>query len=982
MEARGSEQGSRAASGLEDRRGFRPRSLLWPLSPLLYIFLALEDPWLPDAARAALGLAAVLILPGWLLHDLILPRPRVGPTARLARAFLLSVALVAVLGLAAWFCSGDAALGPVAPPGAAPPPFPGSLTSILWGLGGFLFLAGVASLLREAFGRHGRGPRLGGGKAAGGKAAGGKAAAGEAAAGEAAAGEATAGEAAVREAAAAGGPASPPPAPRPGPPREGEDPWQGILRRAYRLSEEQRRERRIAPRWATTMVLAVILAAAAVLCFHAGGHLGYRTDSPDHIGCLREMIERDRVLPRTAFHADGDGTTLDARKGFFHVALALVARLTGLDPLRLWQLLPGLLAPLALIVFHTLARRVLRSEGTALFATFLALVCFGEVQRGLLTRLAYGNAMGGVLAWGVIALALRFVRGDARPGVFWLLALGALGAAATHAFAAVQIGFSLGALIVALLCARGPRDRRTRRLAAACGAALLGMAGPTLWRVLYASGSANPIHTHRQGVIYLSERLFLISPAEWGAMLGAVGIAGVLLSFALWRRAREGEGVLYLATLSLAPMLILLNPVAVPLLEPLLGYLVARFALLVPYVLVLAYVAGWMGQALLDLHSARRVVKALLFYAAMVALLFPRFEAFARSHSSRSLEALERRSILQWREVMERLDQELPGPAVILSDPITGYCIPALTRHFTVTVLHQHGSPADTLALARLAGARDVLSPYIGTGEKARICRRFGVDYVFVNGDFAAPVDLFLCQAGRELAARQRSVLDEDDLLLRRLWDLGPDGALYAVRAENLDRLSGIVGPGEEPPASPSTEARSAALFVRAPPEQAIPVLPDTAAGLTLTAIALDTLRLAAGGELGATLYWRRVGAPGRFPAEVHLRLAAEVPAGRMWVERLSKLSRLLVERRTHRHYRHRSVHTPLDGQLGAENWPRDRYVVDQARIRVPERAARSSHLLKVRWMEASFLPNLPLRHLYSDEDAYEGVPAGMVEVY
>jgi hypothetical protein len=50
--------------------------------------------------------------------------------------------------------------------------------------------------------------------------------------------------------------------------------------------------------------------------------------------------------------------------------------------------------------------------------------------------------------------------------------------------------------------------------------------------------------------------------------------------------------------------------------------------------------------------------------------------------------------------------------------------------------------------------------------------------------------------------------------------------------------------------------------------------------------------------------------------------------------------------------------------------------------IDVPERVARSSYALKLQWMEETFLPNLPLTHFVSDDDAYEGAAVGVVEVY
>jgi len=974
--------------------GFNPWHLLWLLSPLFFLLLRGAQPWVPDIARAYLGLVGLVILPGWQWHQILLPRPRVGFAARVTRAFLLGVGWNALLGMAIWFAGGGAHLGPVTLPSPAAPGA-GRLVALLWAVplglvAGGLFLAARPWLAR-------RGARPGSGR-------GGAAASGSAAHRE--------GEArtdiygyAGRSAEAIGSV----PGPREGEPpasaaaqrarrgmraagvvvrsepdavRDGDDPWQRILRRAYELGEEQKRERVIAPRWAALIVLTMIVIVTALLAFHAGGNFGYATDSPDHIASIREMVECNRVLPRTVFHADGDGPTVDPRKGFFHVILAGLAMLTGISAPRLWMLSPGLLVPFALILFHTLARRVLRSEGTALFATFLAVICFGEVNRGLFARLAYGNYMGVVLSWGVLALALRYVLGDCRRGMLACLAVAALGAAATHAFSLVAILFSLGAFALGLLLVRGPRHQSLRRVLRALGAVLIGIAPITAWRLLFASGSANLIHTHRQGVVYLTDSLFIVSPFEWARFLGGVGFAGILLACFLFRRLRESDAVVYLVTLSFAPLLVLLNPWLTVWLEPHFGYLIARFALLVPFLLVLAYVAGWMSVGLLRIDSWRRVVTALGFYALMLLLLFPRLDAFARSYSTANLERLGERSILQWSDVLQRLDRELPAPAVVLSDPLTSYAIPALTRHRSVCVLHQHGSPADSLALERLAGSRDVLSPYIGTGEKARICRRFSVDYVLLNADFPRRRHLFFCSVGPAIAVRQARALEADRALLRTIWDLGDAGALYAVRAENLDLLSGIVKPGERTPAHPSTETRTHRILMRTLPADARPVLPDTIAGVTLAAIDIERPVVARGEQLGLTLFWRRVGEPPPFPLQTHLRMDARSPRDWLWTYRFSKLHRLLHERLEGQTYRLREEEVPLDGLFGCEHWPRDRYVVDRVEIPIPTYAVSGEYRLQVTWMEETFLPNLPLRHFLSDDDAYRGETVGLIEVY
>ncbi len=942
------------------------RHLPWLFSPLIYPLLSWSVPLLPEPLRATLAFLALVPLPGWLLHRLIVWHERVGLVADVARAFLLGVALISALGLAAWFSGGDTGLGAVPALDAEAPPFAGRLSSVVWGEALFLFAGALILMGRTWLERLRRteAARVEGRDSA------------------------VHGQGDVpRTAVQSSPPAAQAAAPAPSRLAEGLerprlDPWQRITHEAYRLGEEQQRERPLAPPWATVLVLGVIVVVASALAFYAGGNFGYTTDSPDHIACVREMVERDRILPRTTFYQDGDGASVDPRKGFFHVALAAVAQLSAVDATRLWMLLPGILAPFALIIFHSLARSVLRSEGAALFATFLAVICYGEVNRGMFARLAYGNFMGIVIAWGVVALALGYALGARGRVTLWLVGLGAFAGTATHAFAAVDLFFSLGAYLVAVLLVHGWRHRTLTRTAAALGAVFVGALPVLLWRLVFASGSLSPIHTHRQGALYLQGELFVMTPFDWMRYLGGLGLAGIVASFFLWKRARDDDGVLFLVTLSVAPLLVLLNPFVMPVLEPILGYLVSRFASLIPFLIVLAYVARRMGGNLLELHSVRRVLTALAFYALMVWLLFPHLEAFARSYASANLKAARGRSVLAWSDLMQQLDAQIAQPAVILSDPLTDYAVPALTRHYAVAVLHQHGSPSDSLAVPRLAACRDVLSPYLGTGEKARICKQFAVGYVLLNNSFNRSIQLFFCDVGPDLGRQQRRALESDPSLFARVADYGERGALYRVRQENLAALCGIVTPGQAVPAQRSTEMVAGRVLLRTLPTDAIPVLPDTVAGITLTAVSLDRDRVARGDSLGMTLYWRRVGAPRLFPTTTQLHLETEAPRGPLWSTRLSKVHRWWIERRHGVRYRLRQPAVPLDGAFGIEHWPRDRYIVDRQQVRVPARCAVGTYAVKIGWMEQSFLPNVPLRHYLSDRDAYEGETVATVEVY
>ncbi len=981
------------------RRRISPLNLMWLASPLAYPALYLSAPLLPETIRVLLGAPLLYLLPGWVLHLLVLPRSTIGLAARLTRAFGLSVFIFSAVALVGWFFGGDVGLGPVPDPGTSPFVL-GRLSTLIWALAGVVFVLALLLLVRdlrnarsvrrreaeeravaastlpgfEISGADERGPGTARGKPTGARSGGEP---------EGNAPDAASAGAASMGAASAGA----------------DDPTQAdlflaqqqvnpvmqrIMREAYRLGDQHKKDHPVAPRWATLLVLGVLVASASALGFYAGGMFGFDTDALDHVSSLREMVERDRILPRTTFYIDGDGAAVDARKGFFHVLFAVQAVLCHTSVLHLWDLLPGLLMPLALVVFHSFARRLLRSEGSALFATFLAFVFFGEINRGTFLRLGYGSQMGFVLAWATLAGSLEYILRIGRRKVLIVVALAAFGATATHIFAAVYVLFSLGVFFLAMLLFRPWRSEGVRRVGQSILAVSAGCAIPLIWRYLFTYETLNPIHTHPHGILSFTENLYILMPDHWKRFPSVAGFGGVFLSLFLWRRAREDDAVLYMAALSLAPVLIVFNPLLVPLLEPYLGYLVARFVWAIPFLMVFAHMARRMGENLLELHSARRVVTSLLFYVFMVVLLFPRLEGFAHSYARANLERREDRSSLAWKPLLEKLEDTVTGPAVVLSDPVTGYSIPAFTSLYTVSVLHQHGSPSDSLALERLAACRDVLSPYRGAGEKARLCHRFDVDYVLVNGDLPAPVHHFFCNASPRLAEIAFASLAGEPNLFELVWEDGQRNrsALFRVRRENVDALSGIVRAGQARVSGRTSQELTRSILVRNLPEDVIPVPSDTLAGIVLTAVDLDTTLVHRGDSVGVTLYWRRVGEPPQFPVNVHLRMDTPTPRGPLWSVSFSKLHRRWQEKRLDMTFRYRQIHRPLDGLLGIEHWPTDWFVVDHLQLEVPEYSAPGEYAFKVMWQERPFLINWPVTYYFDDRDIYDGETVGYLEVF
>jgi len=190
------------------------------------------------------------------------------------------------------------------------------------------------------------------------------------------------------------------------------------------------------------------------------------------------------------------------------------------------------------------------------------------------------------------------------------------------------------------------------------------------------------------------------------------------------------------------------------------------------------------------------------------------------------------------------------------------------------------------------------------------------------------------------------------------------------------------VHPGQERAFSRTTEDLTRAVLVRRLPPEAFDVLADTLAGITLAAARLDTTLAERGDVVSATLYWRRVGPSPQFPVEANLRLDTRAPRGPLWSTRMSKIHRRWEERRRRTLYRIDWVHVPLEGMLGIDRWPEDRYVVDRVELPVPRRAAIGEYEVKVAWRQQTMLPNPSIWDYSSDRDATDGMAVGFLEVY
>ncbi|HEY6867880.1 MAG TPA: hypothetical protein VI792_11525, partial [Candidatus Eisenbacteria bacterium] len=166
-----------------------------------------------------------------------------------------------------------------------------------------------------------------------------------------------------------------------------------------------------AARWA----LVAVLAAAGVAALDAarlGTPITYYTDSPDHIGTIRRMLETGDAFPRDAFFRNAGAAGLDPRKGLWHPQVALIARLAAADPYDAWRGLSAVIAPLFALNAAALGFLIGGPVAAAVAAWALVLTYGGSLAFGYLREAVLATKLADQLA---LATAVAVLAALAAP---------------------------------------------------------------------------------------------------------------------------------------------------------------------------------------------------------------------------------------------------------------------------------------------------------------------------------------------------------------------------------------------------------------------------------------------------------------------------------------------------------------------------------------------------------------------------------------
>jgi hypothetical protein len=741
--------------------------------------------------------------------------------------------------------------------------------------------------------------------------------------------------------------------------------WSVAMWRAGRTSSHSGAPARRTLRGVAWAAVALAAALAVVHVARLGTPITYYGDSPDHIGTIRRMLEGGDAFPRDAFFRDAGGAGVDPRKGLWHPQVALIAALARRDPVETWRWLSLAIAPLFVLNAAAFGWLAAGPAGAAATAWAELVVRAGQIGWQPLRKAVFSTFLADQLC--LAAMIALIADLDARRRASRLAAIAlALAAVTTHVFSAIQLALVAGALLLGIaLRDRGWSEaaRRGAGTAAAMGLACL----PYLaWRALHAYAPANVIHTEPQGLLLVTDRIRMVSVGvlwDWNAMLWALFPLGW---WALWRHGRSNAAVLYLLTTSLAVVLVMFDPPVVALLSPRIGYLLMRFVWILPTGPLLGLAAATLPMRFFD--AGRPRLRAALAMAVVLALAWPAAHdaalVFARPARFEADET--RVSPLPWRDDLMWMDTHLPAGSVVLSDPATSYAVPMFTRHFVVTLVDQHSSPNDSLALTRLLDARDALDPFASWARTRDVVRRYGVDAIALNRRFTEipRLDYWAPTPGWFDEARVR--LDRHPAAFERVRDTG-DFVVYRVHRAALDTLDG------PPPQRPNVAEFLPGLF---------PVGRRLGAGLpVIHRLALWPRVVAPGDTLHGVADWRALEPLPAGSYEVAVRFDRTLPGGLAPPAIVAKPVRKLVEIARRERYRFRADHLPTGGAYGVDLWRANEVVRDSFTLEVPRDVADGSYAVGIKMIRQPHYPNYHLSDYFLDRDYYSGVTMGSILV-
>ncbi len=721
------------------------------------------------------------------------------------------------------------------------------------------------------------------------------------------------------------------------------------------------------------LILLLVMACACFLIFYGGDPVFLTGDSPDHIAWLSAVSRTGEAFPEQFYYRDGGMLTRDIRKGMMHALCGSINALTGNgDAYPVWPVVSAIGAVSMMLALYCAGLALFDSGFAGLVAVFLFLFVYrGGLGDYHLASAATGYFMGRAYYIAVLMILPVFLRsGDRR--LLTILLAASLAATGTHVAHFVTLIFmtSVVSLLFPYLRKRNQPVPGRRLRIFLLPALILAVNLPyLLLRYFRDYSPANPVHTHTQGVMYLTERFFTLNPVIFLQEAGYTGLLALAAIPILWKIAKRDDTLRLLFTLQIAYYILVFTPFLFPLLHEKLSYLLIRMEFVVPSLVVGAFLVKTMWDRL---SGGRREIGrpaltagwlAVILFAILPAL----FSIRAFAYSPGKYEKLRSFSSLELSDLYGYINDNLEDGKTILSDPITSFSIPAFTRQYVVCPYDQHSSPNDSTAIERLVDCRSVFSPLSPLSLIAGIMKKYGADYILVNARIHPSIGTMYWRAGRGECNALAGRLESAPGAFEKIFD-NESVVLFRYDGDRFAQLSS---------AAPQPPYIGNELTI-----EELSGSPDSGTtGIAISRFETESPVVKRGERFNAVIYWvLRESVPfGSYVA--HIRFDTDFRKNAVYSGWYGKIYRKILEMTKKTRYRFRADHQPFGGIFPPDVWPPAREIADGISIKVPLDAAPGEYTVSVRMAQKPQYPNYYPGDILTDDDYFSGEPVGKIVV-
>lgn len=722
-----------------------------------------------------------------------------------------------------------------------------------------------------------------------------------------------------------------------------------------------------------TTILTILIVAVSLMILLIGDPLTYTSDSADHIAYIRTVSRTHEAFPDQFYYHDGGILTHDIRKGVGQALWGALNALTGRrDAAPVWPLMSLIGSIFMLLALFCAGLVLFRSASIGLIASILfVLFSTGGLRGDELVMGGTGYAFGKIFYVAALAfLPLSLMSSKSR----YLLPAAVASFAATCAHIAhfVVILFIASVFILSNLAAQSGTDRRNRfRRGLFVVATIILINAPYLaLRYIRDYAPGNPLHTHVQGVLFLTEKLYVFNPLEFARVAGPLGILSFCALFVLWKRSRTDEHLRLLLCGLIAVYVLLFNPLWFPFLFKRMTYLLTRLEFAVPSMIVCAYLLRELWIKLrrrnAELSTRGAIIGAV---AAAAILIFPLVKTTSElARGGWTAHGIADASYRSLTDLFGFMEKECPPGSVIASDPITSFGIPAFTDQYVICPYDQHSTPNDSTAVERIRDCGRIFNPGISISGIRDILVKYGAGYLVVNGRIPPYIETMYWKPDRARAKELSERLRDSTGLFSVVFDrAGITVAQLMARPTH--------GPSEHEAArlpflGDSIDAGTADRL----PASGIPAI-------RIKGVRASRTEAARGDTISVAITWVATEECPFSSYIAYLRFDTDFPKRAFYRESFGKPYRKLLEKYTGHRFRFRVDFQPLGGVAPPDTWPLMHEIRDTVYVSIPRDIAPGTYTISCKLAEKPQFPNYVLKDILTDDDFYRGAAAAAVWV-